>query len=142
MSLARHDAVLIAAVTVGWLVTPGARTGWSFVAVPEHFSTAFAWLDYASLSLWLFEFFWAALFGVFLAHYLPSQRALLWSLLFGIWLGLSHFIRSTYYFGPGALLSTYIWAYGQYFVPTFGAVVACRLVQSRGPRHKLGSHAA
>jgi hypothetical protein len=144
MSKTRHDAMIIMiAIAVAWLATPWARILWSIVAVPEYFSTTILWLDYAYLSLWAFEFIWAALFGISLTRSLHSQHAVLWSLLFGFGLGLWHFVSSSHRLGPNASLSIYVWAYGQYLVPVFAAVAGSWLAAKYWPKgHRVEPNAA
>jgi len=135
MSRVRHDALaILVAVAIAWFITPWARIGWSLVAVPESFSTEILWLDYVFLSIWIFEFSWAALFGIFLARTLRSDGALWWSLALGLGLALMHFVFSRNGFGPSAPLSIYFWVYGQYVVPVIGAVLGAWATERYWPR--------
>ena len=139
MSQLRRDAlILTCAIAFAWFATPWARIGWSAIAVPESYSTTLAWLDYAFLSEWTFEFLWAGAFGVLLTRALRSRGVFWWSLLIGIQLGASHFAFSRWHFASDAPLSVYVWAYGQYVVPVIGAVVASLSVAKYWPRERPG----
>src|SRR5690242_17952255 len=131
----RHDAIIITcAIAFAWFATPWARIGWFAIAVPESYSTTLAWLDYAFLSQWIFEFLWAAAFGILLTRTLRSRGALWWSLLVGLGLGLFHFAFSSYRFAPDVSSVFYAWAYGQHVVPVVGALVGSWFVARYWPR--------
>jgi hypothetical protein len=125
--------ILTCAIAFAWFATPWARMGWSAIAVPRSYSTTFAWLDYAFLSEWTFEFLWAGAFGVLLTRALRSRGAFWWSLFVGLGLGLSHFAFSSWRFASDVPPFLYVWAYGQYFMPVIGAVAASWLVAKYWP---------
>jgi len=135
MSQLLRDAMILAcAIAFAWFATFWARIGWIAIAVPESYSTTFAWLDYGHLSQWIFEFLWAAAFGILLTRNLRSRGALWWSLLIGLELGLPDLAFSHHYFAPDVSLSTYVWVYGQYVMPIAGAFVGSRFVARYWPR--------
>ena len=138
----RNAIIVAAALLAAWFMTPWARTGWFLIAVPRSYSTSFAWLDYAFVSLWVFQLLWAVLFGAILAWLLKSKSALWWSLLLGLVLGLSQLVGSTYHFAANASPSTYVWAYGQYVVPAIGALVASWAVVKHWSTKGRGANAA
>jgi len=137
MSQLRHDAMIVTcAIALAWFATPWARIGWSAIAVPESYSTTFAWLDYAFLSYWAFEFLWAAVFGTLLTRTLRLRGAFWWSLFVGVGLGSSHFVFSRWHFAPDVRPAVYVWVYGQFVMPVVGAVVASWLVAKYWPRER------
>lgn len=145
MSKTLSDAAVLAiAAAAAWFVTPWARMGWVLVALPEYVSTRILWLDYGYLTLWIFEFLWGAVFGALLTRMLRSH-ALLWSAIFGLGLGVLHFLGSNRHVNPDAPFATYtyVWAYGEYLVPLFAAVLGSLGVGKWWPRRqKVVEHAA
>ena len=126
----RNLVIWMATLAFATFAIPPLRLFWSHLTLNGHtFSTSLIWLHYGYLLIWLFEFLWSFVVGVALARALRSNYTLSVASSLGIAAGLLHFLRSRNYINPEAHWSTYVWVYGEYFVPAIGAAIGAAVTR-------------
>jgi len=117
---------------------------WWFQAVLEgrSFPVTSNWLDLAELGVWAFEFAWSLGVGVIVALLIQSRHCVLWAVACGALGGFAEFLIAQHHFSPAAPWTTYVWAYGAYFVPILGAGLAAAVVSALLPRSEGGAPSA
>jgi len=118
--------------------------GWWFqaVLVGRSFPPTWEWLDLAQLGVWAFEFAWSLGVGVIVALLIQSRHRVLWAVACGALGGFAEFLIAQHHFSPAAPWTTYVWAYGAYFVPILGAGLAAAVVSALLPRSEGGAPSA
>ena len=108
---------------------------WWFQAVLEgrSFPVTWEWLELAELGVWAFEFAWSLVVGVVVAFLIRSRHRVLWAVACGGLGGFAEFLVIQHTFPPMAPWTTYVWAYGAYFVPMLGAGLAAAIVSALLP---------
>ena len=103
---------------------------WWFQAVLEgrSFPVTSNWLNLAELGVWAFEFAWSLVVGVVAALLFRSRRRVLLAVVCGAVGGFAEFLIIQDTFSPIASWTTYVWAYGKYFVPMLGAGIGAAIV--------------
>lgn len=111
---------------------------WWFQAVLEgrSFPVTSEWLSLAELGVWAFEFAWSLVVGVVVALLIRSRRRIFFAVLCGALGGFAEFLIIQDTFSPIAPWTTYVWAYGTYFVPMLGAGVGAAFVSALLPPGK------
>jgi hypothetical protein len=105
------------------------RTWWFHAALQDRsFSTTWEWLDLAHLGVWVFEFAWSLLVGGLVAVLVRSKHRVRWALACGALGGLADFLMTRNVFFSVTPWTSYVWAYGTYFVPILGAGLAALVV--------------
>jgi|ERR671930_2734766 CDP-diglyceride synthetase len=112
------------------------------VLVGRSFPVTWEWLDLASLGVWAFEFAWSIVVGVVVVFLVRSRRRVLWAVACGALGGLAEFLIARHDFAPFSPWTTYVWAYGAYFVPVVGAGLAAAAVSAFLPRNEGGTPSA
>jgi CDP-diglyceride synthetase len=111
---------------------------WWFQGVLEgrSFPVTWEWLDLAQLGVWAFEFAWSLGVGVIVALLIRSRHRVLWAVACGALGGFAEFLIVRVHFSPAEPWTTYVWAYGTYFVPVLGAGLAAAIVSRLLPSNK------
>ena len=117
---------------------------WWFQTVLEgrSFPVTADWLDLAELGVWAFEFTWSLVVGVVAALLVRSRRRVFFAVVCGALGGFAEFLIIRDNFSPIAPWTTYVWAYGKYFVPMLGAGIGAAIVSALLPPSDDGAPSA
>jgi hypothetical protein len=96
---------------------------WMSVIANRSFVSAFLWLDYAYLLIWLFEFMWSLAAGFLAALVMRSDAPIAWAIALGAVGSAINFLSTSDHIGQEAPWIYPMWVYGTYLVPLLGAFV-------------------
>jgi len=125
----RGAAILaVATVLVVLYVIPSLRTTlvWPLLE-GRTFSSQFLWFEPVHAIYWAFAFAWSFAAGAIGAAVFPSSW-LQAAAMTGAVAGLTRALTTRNWIAEHAGWSTYVWVYGEYFVPLVGAIVGAALV--------------
>jgi hypothetical protein len=119
--------VVVAAVFTFFVVPPLHRALVWPLLEGKTFSSQFLWFDPIHAIYWAFTFIWSFVVGATVVALFPSSRFKA-AALAGATAGLVRALATRAWISDDANWPTFVWVYGEYFIPLLGAVVGAAVM--------------